>query len=132
MSGEQAVHEKLRIDVAGFPVEWDIDSGQCFWSGASVIVMWVDSSMVGLMPGFQKMVGTDRFNLALQSEGRAGWAAACEEIFMTERGVATARNSTGGASRCISTAPSRSIWCRWRLPVLSARDCLMRPSSPCN
>ena len=32
--------------------------------------MWVDSTLAGLMSGAQSMVGTERFGLALQSEGR--------------------------------------------------------------
>lgn len=33
-------------------------------------MMWVDTTLAGLMSGVQAMVGTERFSLALQSEGR--------------------------------------------------------------
>jgi PAS domain S-box-containing protein len=33
-------------------------------------MMWVDTTLAGLMSGVQSMVGTERFGLALQSEGR--------------------------------------------------------------
>jgi PAS domain S-box-containing protein len=33
-------------------------------------MMWIDTTLAGLMSGVQSMVGTERFGLALQSEGR--------------------------------------------------------------
>lgn len=35
-----------------------------------MVAMWIDSTLAGLMAGVQAMVGSDRFNLALQSQGR--------------------------------------------------------------
>jgi len=60
----------LRFDVGGVDIQFDL--GRCLqlWQGMPVITMWTDSTVAGLMLGMQRMVGTERFNLALQSGGR--------------------------------------------------------------
>lgn len=59
-----------RIDLLGVPIAWDLDTGICTFQGAAVATMFVDPTLSGLMAGFQKMVGTERFFLAMQGEGR--------------------------------------------------------------
>ena len=61
---------KDRILVNGVEIEWDTKNGQCTFRGIPVALMWVDSTLAGLMAGVASMVGPERFNLALQSEGR--------------------------------------------------------------
>ncbi len=58
------------INVLGVPIEWQLDAGTCTFQGAAVATMFIDPTLAGLMSGFQKMVGTRRFFLAMQSEGR--------------------------------------------------------------
>jgi PAS domain S-box-containing protein len=58
------------INVSGVEISWDVRGGTCSFRGIPVAMMWVDSTLAGLMSGVQSMVGTERFNLALQAEGR--------------------------------------------------------------
>ena len=59
-----------RIRVSGINIEWDFVKGVCTFENLPVAMMWVDTTLSGLMSGVQSMVGTKRFNLAQQSEGR--------------------------------------------------------------
>jgi PAS domain S-box-containing protein len=59
-----------RITVSGIDIEWDARRGICTFAGLPVAMMWIDTTLMGLMSGLQAMVGEKRFNLALQSEGR--------------------------------------------------------------
>jgi len=59
-----------KIDVHGVSIEFDIAKGMQYYLGLSTVTMWTESSMAGLMLGFSRMVGVERFNLALQSGGR--------------------------------------------------------------
>ena len=61
---------KDRILVNGIEIEWDTKKGTCTFRGIPVALMWVDSTLAGLLSGVAAMVGPERFNLALQSEGR--------------------------------------------------------------
>lgn len=66
------------VHVEGIDIEWNPDAGVCTFADLPVAMMWVDSTLAGLMSGVEAMVGTERFLLALQSEGRksveADWA----------------------------------------------------------
>ena len=59
-----------KIRVSGIDIEWDTGQGTCTFNNLPVAMMWVDTTLEGLMSGVQAMVGTERFGLALQSEGR--------------------------------------------------------------
>jgi PAS domain S-box-containing protein len=59
-----------KINVAGINIEWRTDQGICTFENLPVAMMWIDTTLSGLMSGVQAMVGTQRFGLALQSEGR--------------------------------------------------------------
>ncbi|HSQ86577.1 MAG TPA: ATP-binding protein, partial [Desulfobacterales bacterium] len=59
-----------KINVAGINIEWRTDQGICTFEKLPVAMMWIDTTLSGLMSGVQAMVGTKRFGLALQSEGR--------------------------------------------------------------
>ncbi len=65
---KQAQMNKIRI--SGIQVEWHPEQGTCTFEKLPVAMMWVDTTLAGLMSGVQAMVGTERFVLALQSEGR--------------------------------------------------------------
>lgn len=58
------------IQVSGINIEWNTEKGICTFENLPVAMMWVDTTLVGLMAGLQSMVGAKRFSLALQSEGR--------------------------------------------------------------
>jgi PAS domain S-box-containing protein len=62
--------KKTGIKVSGINVEWQTDKGTCTFEMLPVVLMWLDTSLAGLFSGVQAMVGTERFLLALQSEGR--------------------------------------------------------------
>ena len=71
MSSDDAGFPALpRITVSGITLEWDVRQGTCSFEGLPVAMLWVDTTLAGLLAGVQAMVGTDRFALALQSEGR--------------------------------------------------------------
>ena len=59
-----------KINVAGINIEWRTDQGVCTFENLPVAMMWINTTLSGLMSGVQAMVGTQRFGLALQSEGR--------------------------------------------------------------
>jgi PAS domain S-box-containing protein len=58
------------IVVAGIPLAWNLPAGTCSAGGLPVALLWVDSTLAGLMAGVESMVGPERFVLALQAEGR--------------------------------------------------------------
>ena len=58
------------ILVSGLPLVWNTHEGTCSFAGLPVAMMFVDSTLAGLMAGVEAMVGSERLALALQSEGR--------------------------------------------------------------
>ncbi|MFX0024666.1 MAG: PAS domain S-box protein, partial [Candidatus Hermodarchaeota archaeon] len=60
----------MKIKVSNIDIEWEPEKGTCTFEKLPVAMMWVNSTLAGLMSGMQFMVGPKRFNLALQSEGR--------------------------------------------------------------
>ena len=54
----------------GLSCAWDLNRGTCQLAGKPVISMWLDSTVVHLMDGLQRMVGAERYVLAMQSAGR--------------------------------------------------------------
>nr|MBC8362099.1 PAS domain S-box protein [Candidatus Desulfatibia profunda] len=67
-------HEKPeqtdKIKVSGINIEWRPRHGTCTFENLPAAMLWIDTTLAGLMSGVQAMVGTDRFGLALQAEGR--------------------------------------------------------------
>jgi rsbT co-antagonist protein RsbR len=59
-----------RFRVAGIELEYDLETGIHRWGGNPSLASWIETSLAGLMSGVQRMVGTERFNLALQGGGR--------------------------------------------------------------
>lgn len=72
--------KNAEIKVAGISISWEPEQGTCFFESLPVAMMWIDTTLAGLMSGVQAMVGTERFALALQSEGRKSVAADWEVI----------------------------------------------------
>ncbi len=67
---KQAISKAQQIQVSDINVDWDVKQGTCTFENLPVVMMWVDTTLAGLMSGVQSMVGMKRFGLALQSEGR--------------------------------------------------------------
>jgi len=59
-----------KITVSDITIDWDLSAGTCSFEDLPVAMFWTDTTLAGLMAGVQSMVGTERFALALQSEGR--------------------------------------------------------------
>lgn len=61
--------ENPKIRVRGLEIEWHPEE-QCLLANLPVAMMWLDTTLASFMAGVQAMVGTQRFLLTLQSEGR--------------------------------------------------------------
>ncbi len=81
-------------------------------------MMWIDTTLAGLMSGLQFMVGDKRFNLALQSEGRksveADW-----EVF---------KNSVNFEEgfKAIANIAAVAGWGQWKLMLMDEKNKLCR------
>ena len=108
-----------KIKVSG-NMEWNTEKGICTLESLPVVIMWIDTTLAGLMSGLQVMVGTERFNLALQSEGRksvdADWMVISQ--FSDFREGFTA----------ISNIAAMAGWGEWKLISLDKKkkECLFR------
>ena len=58
------------VTVLGVEFSWQLEQGLFEVGGMPVLALWLESSLAGLMQGMQRMVGTERFNLALHGGGR--------------------------------------------------------------
>jgi rsbT co-antagonist protein RsbR len=58
------------ITVQQVEFTWDVEHGLFRVFNLPALGMWIDSTVAGLMQGVQRMVGTERFNLAMQGGGR--------------------------------------------------------------
>ena len=59
-----------RVQLSGASLQWHPAQGTLALENLPAVVMWIDTTLAGLMAGMQTMVGERRFSLALQSEGR--------------------------------------------------------------
>lgn len=109
-----------KIKVSDINMEWNTEKGICTFESLPVAIMWIDTTLAGLMSGLQTMVGTERFNLALQSEGRksvdADWMVISQ--FSDFREGFTA----------ISNIAAVAGWGEWKLISLDKKreECLFR------
>ena len=104
------------IRVSGIDVKWDPARGTCTFERLPVAMMWVDTTLAGLMSGVQAMVGTGRFLLALQSEGRksveADWQVISQFPDFREgfKAIATIAAVAGWGEWTVKTpGPSRNL-----------------------
>ena len=95
------------IRVSGIGIEWRPDKGVCTFEKLPVAMMWVDTTLAGVMSGVQAMVGTERFLLALQSQGRKS----VEEDWK----VISAFPDFREGFRAISNIAAVAGWGRWSL-----------------
>jgi PAS domain S-box-containing protein len=99
--------ESPQINVSGIQIQWDPEEGTCTFAGNPVAMMWVDSTLKGLLAGIQSMVGTPRFELALQSEGRRSVEQDWPFISQAE--------SFEEGFRAIAVIAAVAGWGRWEL-----------------
>ena len=59
-----------KVSLPGFDIEWDLNQGLNLWAGVPTLSMWLPSTTAGMMAGFERMVGTERFNLCMQIGGQ--------------------------------------------------------------
>jgi rsbT co-antagonist protein RsbR len=58
------------ITISQVEFSWNVEQGLLNVFGMPTLAMWIDSTVAGLMQGVQRMVGTERFNLAMFGGGR--------------------------------------------------------------
>lgn len=68
------------INIKNINISWNLDKGITYFQGLPVAWMWLDTTLAGLMQGVERMVGKERFLLALQAEGRKSVDADWEVI----------------------------------------------------
>jgi two-component system, cell cycle sensor histidine kinase and response regulator CckA len=102
------------VHVAGIDIEWDPKAGVCAFADLPVAMMWVDSTLAGLMSGVEAMVGTERFLLALQSEGRKSVEADWRVISGFDR--------FEDGFQAIANIAAVAGWGRWELVELDEVD----------
>ena len=106
----EAVRPSLEATIAGIRLQWQSAEGTCTFAHLPVACMWIDTTLAGLMSGVQAMVGSDRFSLALQSEGRKSVQADWEVISRSD--------SFEDGFRAIATVAAVAGWGEWRLTEL--------------
>ena len=62
--------QSIKVSLPGFDIEWDLARGLNLWAGVPTLSMWLTTTTAGLMAGFERMVGTERFNLCMQIGGQ--------------------------------------------------------------
>lgn len=101
-----------RATLGGLEFEYDTERGNIRMGGHPAIFIWTESTLAGLLSGLQRMVGTDRFRLALHGGGRDGvdgdWVYICQYPSFAE-----------GFSALTHVA-STFGWGRWELVSLDA------------
>lgn len=113
--------EPNTIRVSGIQMEWDPKGGTCTFEKLPVAMMWVDTTLAGLMSGVQAMVGTERFLLALQSEGRksveADWRVISKfsEFSRGFKAIANIARVAGWGAWELTSLDSERRECRFRV-----------------
>lgn|GEM_PF-1391740 len=79
---ESLPKQNPKINVNGLDFEWDLDKGLFLVNGLPTVCMWIDTTMAGFMSGLHKMVGTERFHLALYQAGEEGVAGEWEHFVL--------------------------------------------------
>jgi rsbT co-antagonist protein RsbR len=87
-----------KINVSGLDFEWDLDQGLFLCNGFPTVCMWIDTTMAGFMSGLHKMVGTDRFHLALYQAGEEGVVGEWEHFIVPAPTVEEGLKQIGAAA----------------------------------
>ena len=96
-----------RYAIEGVQFEWDLDAGELRRNGFATTALFRDSTLASLLAGFQSMVGTERFALAQQAEGRRG----TDEDWQV---ISKAPSFEAGFAR-IAAIAAVAGWGRWSL-----------------
>jgi PAS domain S-box-containing protein len=102
-----------RIKVSGIDIEWDISQGICTFEKLPVAMMWIDTTLMGVMSGMQKMVGPERFALALQAQGR-------ESVEADWKVISQFPNFQDGFA-AIANIAAVAGWGRWEIVTLEEK-----------
>ncbi len=82
------------IHVDGLDFEWDHERGLFLCHGVPAICMWLETTVAGFMANLHRMVGTERFNLALYGGAQEGvereWDTVVLKAPSLEEGLAEA------------------------------------------
>jgi rsbT co-antagonist protein RsbR len=89
----------IRVDQVDF--SWDLDRGLMMIWGQPVVSIWIESTMAGLMVGIQRMVGTERFNLAMEGAGRESTEGEWQNIIAPMGDVAKGLHFIGQCMRTV-------------------------------
>lgn len=95
------------FSVGNIEVKWDESAGRTFWGGAPAVTMWLESSIAGLLLGFQRMVGVERFKLALHGGGRDSVAG--------DWALISSKPTFEEGFRLLSDVAASAGWGRWEL-----------------
>lgn len=101
MLRQMAEQQDPSITVAGVEFSWDVERGLMLCWGQPVVLMWTESTMAGFMKGLQRMVGTERFNLALEGSGRESTEGEWRDIIMRQPTVEEGLSFVGKAMRTV-------------------------------
>ncbi len=74
--------ENAKIHVSGLDFEWDQSRQVFLVNGVPSIAMWIDPTVASIMSALHRMVGTERFSLALYGAGEAGVDGEWEHLVM--------------------------------------------------
>lgn len=113
--------EDNEIRVSGIHIEWEPQKGTCTFEKMPVAMMWVDTTLAGLMSGVQAMVGTERFLLALQSEGRksveSDWEVIAQspDFFQGFKAIANIAAVAGWGAWELTSLDEEKKECRFRV-----------------
>ncbi|HEY0138669.1 MAG TPA: hypothetical protein VGB85_31510, partial [Nannocystis sp.] len=89
----------IQVDQVVF--SWDLERGLMLCWGQPVVCWWIESTMAGFMAGIQRMVGTERFNLALEGAGRESTEGEWHNIILKQPSVEEGLAFIGQASRLV-------------------------------
>ena len=103
-----------KIHIDGIDIEWQPHNGLITFADLPVIMLWVDTTLAGLMAGAQKTVGTERFALALQSEGRASVESDWQVISQF--------STFAEGFEAIATIAAVAGWGNWQISSLNEAD----------
>ena len=103
-----------KIHIDGIDIEWHRHDGLLTFADLPVVMLWVDTTLAGLMAGAQKTVGTERFALALQSEGR--------ESVETDWQVISQFPTFAEGFEAIATIAGVAGWGDWQISSLNEAD----------
>ncbi|MBN1866267.1 PAS domain S-box protein [Candidatus Sumerlaeota bacterium] len=112
--------QENRIRISGIDIEWRPNKGVCAFEKMPVAMMWVDTTLGGLMSAIQAMVGTERFVLALQSRGR--------ESVEADWGVISKFPDFRDGFKAIANIAAVAGWGAWELVSLDVdgKECRFR------